>query len=40
MPYTVNDKKLPKYVKSRSISIRRKWVAIFNKVYEKVSIEI
>jgi hypothetical protein len=36
MPYTgPNDSNLPSYVKKREEAIRKKWVAMFNKVYEQ-----
>jgi hypothetical protein len=35
MPYSgYNDPKLPSYVKSKSESIRKKWVSLFNQVYK------
>lgn len=35
MPYTVNSDNLPSYVKKLSTENRKKWVEIFNRVYEK-----
>jgi len=36
MPYSgINDSSLPKYVKSRSDSIKKKWVALFNAAFKK-----
>lgn len=36
MPYSgISDPKLPTYVKNRSDAIKRKWIAIFNSIYEK-----
>jgi hypothetical protein len=33
MPYTSQSKDLPSYVKNRTSAIKKKWVAIFNRVY-------
>jgi len=36
MPYTgPDDSKLPSYIKSRSLEVRKKWVAMFNAAYKK-----
>lgn len=35
MPYSINDKNLPTYVKTKSEAIRTKWVALFNEAHKK-----
>jgi hypothetical protein len=35
MPYQLNSTNLPSYVKSRSESVKKKWISIFNSVYAK-----
>lgn len=35
MPYSLRSKNLPAYVKKLPVDMRKKWVAIFNRVYSK-----
>lgn len=41
MPYnSADDKSLPQYVKNKTSSVRKKWVAIFNRVYKEEGEEV